>query len=55
MVLLNLEGLQDDIDAMVACLRSKKGKKLSKKDRAVFRRWLKRSEIARDRAFTGIS
>jgi transposase-like protein len=43
---VNLDGLQRDIDAIKANLHSRKAKRLSKKERAVFLRWLKRIEEA---------
>ena len=43
---MNQAGLQSDMDAMRACLLSRKGWQLSKKERAVFYRWLKRCEAA---------
>ena len=51
---MNVAGLQDDIDAMKACLRGRKHR-LSKKERAVLLRWLRRSEAALERARTAVA
>jgi len=51
---VNRAGLQSDIEAMRAVLRTRKAKKLSKKAKAVVSRWLERSvEALEHRDATG--